>query len=69
MALNASDCADDVVTAIQGLNPDADAAELKPYWEAICGAIIGHFQANGEILPTSMLDSLGGAVTGTGEIS
>jgi len=67
-ATNESICADLVVAEIKVLNPPADAATLKPYWEAICKGILNHLKADAVILPTTFLDSLGQPVTGTGTL-
>ena len=42
--------------------------QLETMWQAISDDIITEFKNNGVIKPTALLDSLSGAVTGTGTI-
>ena len=44
-------------------------SELQQLWTDISQDIIDEFNTNAVVNPTSMLDSLSGAVTGTGDIT
>lgn len=72
MAMNGTTMGDAVVTAIQGVNPkitQKDIVIMKPFWEAICAAIVAHIQTNGSISVTTSPGTMnvgGTAVTGSG---
>lgn len=70
MALDGNAMGDAVVTALQGLNPDIVPADLKPFWEAICTAIVNHIKSDGVVNPGSFnVSSAPGPVSGAGTIS
>ena len=57
MAMNGAQMGDDIVAAIQALNPNwnqlsgAQQAQLKAYWEAIATAIVNHIKDKADVLP------------------
>ena len=72
MALNGTQMGNEVADAILSMagSPlnSTEQASVRAFWQAICTAIVDHITANGHALPGDFLDSLGGALTGTGDI-
>jgi hypothetical protein len=72
MALNGTQMGNevaDVVLAMGGSPLNATEQDtVRAFWQAICTAIVDHITSNGHALPGTFIDSLGGAVTGQGDI-
>jgi len=73
MAMNGNQMGSEVAAAIAATAPGGmldggEQAILEQQWQVICTAIVNHITANGNALPGTFLDSLGGALTGKGDL-
>lgn len=65
MAMSASTMANSITAAIKAVNPDADEAFLKTYWEPICQGIIDEIVASATTETVVDTGSSAGTYSGT----
>lgn len=46
----------------------AEQATVRTFWQGICTQIVNHITANGRAVPGTFADSLGGPLTGKGNL-
>jgi hypothetical protein len=72
MALNGTQMGNEVANVILSMagSPlnSSEQNNVRAFWQAICTAIVNHITANGHALPGTFKDSLGGSVTGEGDL-
>lgn len=70
MALTKASLSTKIVNAIEAEYGSADdSATLKKFADAVADAVVDEITNNAVVNPTALLDSMSGAVTGTGTIS
>jgi len=67
-ATDESVCATLVVTQIKTVNPQAQDAQLIPFWTAICKGILDHLKTSADVVPGTFQDAESRPITGTGKI-